>query len=521
MSRKYNLERSRDNWKDKARKRAKENRYNRRELSRIRNERDRYKKEAREAQKELKQTKQQYLIPAVNDKKDLVYITLQLFLVARISFRAVSRVLKVLDKHLGIKKPPCAQTVINWVTRYSITRIEHAPELLGTHGSVRPSVSNEYLWMIDSSIALGAGKILAVLALDVRHHHFHNEAPSLKNVHCIAVSVSVSWTGDKIASFLKSVIAVLGRPSGVLKDGGTDLSKAVRLLRQDGQFCHEIDDISHFIANLLKHKYAHHPMFQTFVSACGKASQKLKQTLLAFLAPPKVSTKARFMNLHRLVGWADKLLKHSPVGRVAKGSMTEKLRECVDQLPQCKDFIKRFHRDAAALLDCQMLLKAKGLSLETSQLCEALIAPIPYNSTIRKEFMDWLERQLNISQILEVEDCGLPCSTDLLESLFGIGKSHGVGEIKDANRIAARLPALCGSVIPEDVNRVLEVSVTQQQALIGSLPSLIQQRREILPNPGSLEDALSSDIETSLELIPGTKNGTDQSEGCSVYSSAR
>ena len=200
----------------------------------------------------------------------------------------------------------------------------------------------------------------------------------------------------KIAGFLKKVIAVLGRPSGILKDGGTDLSKAVRLLAQEGQICHEIDDISHVIANLLKHEYAHHPMFKTFVSSCGKASQRLKQTMLAFLAPPKVSTKARFMNIHRLVEWADKVLKHSPVGRVAKGSMTEKLRVCVDQLPQCKGLIKRLLRDATALLDCQMLLKSKGLSSKTSQQCKALIAPIPYNSTIRIGFIYWLESQLNI-----------------------------------------------------------------------------------------------------------------------------
>src|SRR5258705_7934942 len=35
-------------------------------------------------------------------------------------------------------------------------------------------------------------------------------------------------------------------------------------------------------------------------SACGRVSSKLKQTLLACLAPPTVRTKARFMNVHRL-----------------------------------------------------------------------------------------------------------------------------------------------------------------------------------------------------------------------------
>lgn len=374
--------------------------------------------------------------------------------------------------------------------------------------------------MIDTSIALGAGKILAILALNVRYHHSNSNAPSLKNVHCVAVSVSPSWTGEKISDFLKKVIAVLGRPSGILKDGGTDLSKAARLLSEEGHICPEIDDISHVVANLFKREYAEHPMLETLTSSCSKASQKLKQTLLAFLAPPKVSTKARFMNLHRLVSWAEQLLLHSPVGGVAKGSLTEKLRECTAQLPQCKGFIRRFLRDAKALLACQKLLKVKGLSLETARQCKALVAPIPFNSSLRMGFMDWLGKHLKMAQELGVANCGLPISTDLLESLFGVGKRHGVGEIKDANSIAARLPALCGTVTLEDVQRLLEVSVIEQEAILGSLGSLTKQRRQILPNPGSLEAAHLGDAERFLELIPSSDNRsknqgiTDISNAC-------
>ena len=61
-----------------------------------------------------------------------------------------------------------------------------------------------------------------------------------------------------------------------------------------------MDDISHGAASMLKRTYQHHPAFERFLSACGQASGKLKQTLLACLAPPTVRTKARFMNVHRL-----------------------------------------------------------------------------------------------------------------------------------------------------------------------------------------------------------------------------
>ncbi|MCP5038439.1 MAG: hypothetical protein GY945_12670, partial [Rhodobacteraceae bacterium] len=323
---------------------------------------------------------------------------------------------------------------------------------------------------------------------------------------CVAVAVAPTWTGETIAAFLQRVIAVLGRPAGFLKDGGADLGKAVRLLGERGWPSPCIADISHVIANLLKHEYRHHPLFETFLSACGKTSQKLKQTVLACLAPPKVSSKARFMNLHRLVRWADQLLKHAPVGRVAPESLTAKLRASLDQLPACQAFIGRFRRDATPLLACQKLLKTQGLSGTTVAQCEALIEPIPLTSAVRVGFTEWLNAQQHIAETLGVANTGLPISSDPIESLFGVVKHHGTGEIKDAYRLATRLPALCGPLPKEEAQQVLNVSVAQQHRVIGSPPSLSQQRRCILPHPGALNQLTVADTEAPLELIPGAKN---------------
>jgi len=299
---------------------------------------------------------------------------------------------------------------------------------------------------------------------------------------------------------------VLGRPAAFLKDGGRDLAKATRLLAEQGLPSLSIDDISHRIATLLKHAYGAHPLFDTFLSACGKAAQKLKQTVLACLSPPQVSTKARFMNVHRLVRWADRLLKHSPVGRVPDGSLVAKLRASLDQLPTCKSFIARFLRDAHTLLACQSILKTQGLSQATWMECKELIQVIPASSSVRVGFIDWGQRHLKIAETLVIEPSGLPITSDQIESLYGVAKRHGVGETQDVNRIAARLPALCGKVTEEDARHVLGVRVAQQDQIMGSLPSLTKQRRQILSNPGSLEKLALDEEKQHLELLPGAKN---------------
>ena len=123
-----------------------------------------------------------------------------------------------------------------------------------------------------------------------------------------------SWTGETIAEVLKRLIAQMGRPVAYLKDGGGDVHKAVAFLGEQGLASPCIDDISHAVAGMRKRSSQAHPSFETFVSACGRVSGQLTQTILACFAPPNVRTTARFMPVHRLCTWADRVLKLSPGG---------------------------------------------------------------------------------------------------------------------------------------------------------------------------------------------------------------
>lgn len=252
------------------------------------------------------------------------------------------------------------------------------------------------------------------------------------------------------------------------------------------------------------------PMFDScnkaeFIRTCGQVSKRLKQSILGCLAPPKVSTKARFMNLHRLVTWASRLLKLSPKGRAKKGSLLQKLRDGFDQLPQCKTFIEDFLLDAEPLLACQEILKNKGLSKKSVDQCRPIINRIPTTS-IREGFTDWLESHLLMANQLGLDQQGMPISSDCIESLFGVAKRHGTGEIKDANRIAIRIPALCGVPTWQEAENVLKITVKEQQEGVGKSSSLIRQRREVLQQCGSLEKITEDEAKPNVELIAGSKS---------------
>src|SRR5919198_1486397 len=208
MSQQSKLRQSRQPWKQKAKERAEQNRYLRKELERLRNERDRAKQALKEANKQLRQKEAQptYL------KAHRVWLTLTLFARAHISFRAVSRVLHVLAAWLGIGKAPCPQTVSNWVMRLSMVRMHSVQLLQGAARHLSP-FTNGLIWMIDTSITLGTGKLLSVLALDAHHYQLAGCAPGFQHVRCIAVAVSPPWPASRRPNLSKRAFAVGGRPA--------------------------------------------------------------------------------------------------------------------------------------------------------------------------------------------------------------------------------------------------------------------------------------------------------------------
>ena len=271
-----------------------------------------------------------------------------------------------------------------------------------------------------------------------------------------------------------------------------------------------IDDIAHAVANMLKRRDEQHPQFSPFLSACGRVSSRLKHTVLACLTPPQVHTKSRCMNVHRLVRWADRVLCFLPAGRAKAGSVLAKLRPCLDDLPACRTLLRPFRDDAVALLACQKLLKTPGLSHDTLTQCEPLLDTMA-SVRVRQEFSRSLHHQLETATRLGLDDGGLPISSDPIASLFGLTKQHGVGPVKEAHRMALRLPALGGLPTPEEAQQVLEITRAQQCALTDGVSSLTKQRRQMRANPHALEQLGRGRDQGNVARIPPGKDRSDRS----------
>jgi hypothetical protein len=130
---------------------------------------------------------------------------------------------------------------------------------------------------------------------------------------------------------------------------------------------------------------------------------------------------------------------------------------------------------------------------------------------VRQEFSRSLHHQLETATSLGLDTVGWPISSDPIASLFGRTKQHGAGPVKDANRMALRIPALCGVPTLEEAGQILEITVAQPQALIEGVSSLTKQRRQRRAEPHHLAQRGSGRDQGNVELIPLGKDRSDRS----------
>jgi|SRR5438128_576690 len=141
---------------------------------------------------------------------------------------------------------------------------------------------------------IGAKKALIVLRVPVSAFS-QGKALTLKQVDVIGLSLGETWNGERVKTSLQSLFELCGWPSHVVSDCGSDIKKGIAdaLLEAPNQ-ASWMSDVTHFVANALKHHYAKLSLFQQFQSLCTRMRQRLQQTQLAFLLPLRPEPKADF-----------------------------------------------------------------------------------------------------------------------------------------------------------------------------------------------------------------------------------
>src|SRR5260370_3082472 len=154
MSQLSKMRQSRDQWKSKAKTRGQGQRDRRKADARLQARYAQVSETLQATQARVRQLEAQLHGLVTRPKVDAVHLDLQLFLAARISFRAVSRVLTLLAGALGMAKAPCPQTIMHWVIRLASVRMDSARTCRGLPLKAAP-FPHRLIIVLDSSLGLG------------------------------------------------------------------------------------------------------------------------------------------------------------------------------------------------------------------------------------------------------------------------------------------------------------------------------------------------------------------------------
>jgi hypothetical protein len=296
---------------------------------------------------------------------------------------------------------------------------------------------------------VGTKKALVILRVRLDILSQRSGALGLADCECIGLHVSETVNGDTLARELEEIFAQAGTPVGIIKDCDATLNKGVRLWSQSrAQALEVIDDVSHVMASALKKQYENSDAYKQFSTLIKGAAQKLRQTALAFLMPPKLRNKGRFMSIGRLGEWGRKIL--DVLGEKKDGDdaqMLQKLSAALPDFAQASTFIKDFANTTQIVSQVMKILKNQGLEQQTYEHCKALSAQLPDEGEVKRSLDNWLDKHLAIQQ--RISNTSLPVSSDVIESLFGCFK-HVIERSPqaDMNRSVLIIPAFCGNLMP-------------------------------------------------------------------------
>jgi hypothetical protein len=215
---------------------------------------------------------------------------------AHSSYRAASLIFSTLTG-LGIASGPCAETIRLWLLRVGLFLLQ------------RPLPKyQDWVYLVDLTIQLGQHKCLVVLGVSLAQFRRNGCRLNHRDVYVLSVQILTSCTAETIYQNLAEVQKRTGTPLEAISDHGNDVYGGIRLFQGKFPTVTEVYDITHGLANLLKHHLEGDARWAGFVKACQGTRQQLQQTAGSFLQPPAWRQKARYFNLEGHLRWANDML---------------------------------------------------------------------------------------------------------------------------------------------------------------------------------------------------------------------
>jgi len=338
---------------------------------------------------------------------------------------------------------PHFTTGIEWALRVGLYCLQKAQHHL----------DEQWVCIADFTIQIGSKKALIVLRVPLSIVS-QGKALTLKQVEVIGLSLSQTWTGELVKTYLRSLFERCGWPAHVVSDCGSDIKQGIAdTLLKTPNAASWISDMTHVVANALKHYYADLFLFQPFQTLCTRIRQRLQQTQFAFLLPPKARVKGRFLNVSRQAQWGLRTIAYLEEKARETSVEAATLADALRGLTPFKAFLTIFVRNTQCLNEVMRIVKTQGLSMETLHACQQTLGDLPARSPIRKEINHYLQPY---KPIVASSASPLLGASDVIASLIGKAKQRlAANGRSELNKSILLLPCMCGALTHDMVAKAL------------------------------------------------------------------
>jgi len=394
----------------------------------------------------------------------LIQMAVEFLLFCNMSLRAASRAFVVMD----LQRSPTFWTIRHWLLRLGLYELQRAKPL-----------ATDWIFIVDATIAVGEHKALVILG--VRLAQLQERGFNLRHQDVVTLGLKILPRCDGVAvhAQLQEAARQVGVPRAVVSDGGADVAKGVRLLRQDHPEVDWIYDLTHRLARLLEKQLKDQLGWDRFVTQAGKVRNGCRQTQWSFLLPPAPRTKARWFNLEPSVNWGLRVLAY---GR-QEGLRDKKFAALFGWLEEFEPLLEEARQMTAMIKAVCEIIKAKGINAPHVQLCRQRmeqIAQTPKARTLGAQIMQFLDAQAALARPGET----LLGSSDVIESVFGKYKSVVErSPLKVITEMVLTVAALTSARTSQTVKAAMEtVSLEAVKKWFGANghPTQLTRRKEVL-----------------------------------------
>ena len=239
----------------------------------------------------------------------MVTLALEFFLFACFRYRVVARIFASLANALEFNfHVPCFSTVRLWLLRLGLYRLQSA------------SLGPRWALICDHTATYSGQKLFVVCGVDLDQLErriadgkgdYNLTQSDLQPLAIVPMSHSF---GEHLLRVYEQIIARHGNPQWMITDGGSDIVKSARLLREhqeakQQQPTQHVYDLSHRIARIVQAELLADPDWKDYEQMVTDARMCFKYKLRQLSPPSLRHGPDRWMNLCGIVGWHTAMLE--------------------------------------------------------------------------------------------------------------------------------------------------------------------------------------------------------------------